>query len=64
MKNKGGITIGIDYETDCEYQLALFLSTLDIIIDKYNLQNMDKNEMENVLQHLFNQLCCELELEM
>lgn len=61
-------TITIELRTDYAYQLALFLGVQDIedtnyIIDKYNL-NMNKNEIEDVLQHLFNQLCCELELEM
>ena len=61
-------TININLRTDYAYQLAIFLGVQDIedtkyIIDKYNL-NMNKNEMEDVLQHLFNQLCCELELEM
>ena len=67
MKNKVE-TITINLRTDYAYQLAIFLGVQDIedtkyIIDKYNL-NMNKNEMEDVLQHLFNQLCCELELEM
>lgn len=61
-------TININLRTDYAYQLVLFLGVQDIedtkyIIDKYNL-NMNKNEIEDVLQHLFNQLCCELELEM
>ena len=61
-------TININLRTDHAYQLAIFLGVQDIedtkyIIDKYNL-NMNKNEIEDVLQHLFNQLCCELELEM
>lgn len=67
MKNKVE-TITINLRTDYAYQLAMFLGMQDIedtkyIIDKYNL-NMNKNEIEDVLQHLFNQLCCELELEM
>ena len=61
-------TININLRIDYAYQLAIFLGVQDIedtkyIIDKYNL-NMNKNEIEDVLQHLFNQLCCELELEM
>lgn len=65
MKNKVETTVAIDFQSDCEYQLAIFLRALDIedIIDKYNL-NMNKNEMKDVLQHLFDKLCCELELEM
>ena len=67
MKNKVE-TITINLRTDYAYKLAMFLGMQDIedtkyIIDKYNL-NINKNEMEDVLQHLFNQLCCELELEM
>ena len=66
MKNKVE-TITINLRTDYAYQLAIFLGVQGIedtkyIIDKYNL-NMNKNETEDVLQHLFNQLCCELELE-
>lgn len=67
IKNKVE-TININLRTDYAYALASFLGVQGIedtkyIIDKYNL-NMNKNEMEDVLQHLFNQLCCELELEM
>ena len=61
-------TITINLRADYAYQLALFLRVQDIedtiyTIDKYNL-NMDKNEMEDILRHLVNQLCCELELEL
>lgn len=67
MENKVE-TITINLRTDYAYQLALFLRVQDIedtiyTIDKYNL-NMDKNEMEDILRHLVNQLCCELELEL
>lgn len=67
MKNKIE-TININLRIDYAYQLAIFLGVQDIedtnyIIDKYNL-NMNKNEMEDILQHLFDKLCCELELEM
>ena len=73
--NKGGInmknkieTITIELRTDYAYQLALFLGVQDIedtsyIINKYNL-NMNKDEVDDILQNLFNKLCCELELEM
>ena len=61
-------TITIELRTDYAYQLALFLGVQDIedtnyIIGKYNL-SMNKNEVEDALQNLFNKLCCELELEM
>ena len=61
-------TITLNLRTDYAYQLALFLGVQCIedtkyIIDKYNLK-MNKNEMEDILQHLFNQLSCELELEL
>ena len=60
-------TITINLRSDYAYQLALFLGEQSIkdteyIIDKYNLK-MNKNEMEDILQHLFNQLYYELELE-
>ena len=61
-------TLTIELRADYAYELALFLGIQDIedtsyIINKYNL-NMDKNEMDGILQNLFNKLCCELELEM
>ena len=61
-------TITIELRTDYAYQLALFLGVQDIedtsyIINKYNL-NMNKDEVDDILQNLFNKLCCELELEM
>ena len=67
MKNKIE-TITIELRTDYAYQLALFLGVQDIedtsdIINKYNL-NMNKDEVDDILQNLFNKLCCELELEM
>lgn len=67
MKNKVE-TITINLRADYAYQLALFLRVQDIedtiyTIDKYNLK-MNKNEMEDILRHLVNQLCCELELEL
>ena len=60
-------TITINLRSDYAYQLALFLGEQSIkdteyIIDKYNLK-MDKKEMDDIVQHLFNQLACELELE-
>ena len=67
MENKVE-TITINLRNDHAYQLALFLGIQDIedtkyTIDKYKL-HMDENEMEVILQHLFNQLSCELGLEM
>lgn len=67
MKNKVE-TITINLRTDYAYRLAIFLGVQGIedtkyIIDKYNL-NMNKNEMEDILQRLYDQLYCELELEM
>ena len=67
MKNKIE-TVTIELRTDYAYQLALFLGVQDIedtgyIINKYNL-NMNKDEVDDILQNLFNKLCCELELEM
>lgn len=67
MKNKVE-TITINLRADHAYALASFLGVQGIedtreIIEKYNL-NMNKNEMEDILQHLFDKLCCELELEM
>ena len=66
MENKVE-TIALNLRVDYAYQLALFLGVQCIedtkyIISKYNLK-MNKNEMEDILQHLFNQLCIELELE-
>ena len=67
MKNKIE-TVTIELRTDYAYQLALFLGVQNIedisyIINKHNL-NMNKDEMDDILQNLFNKLCCELELEM
>ena len=67
MENKVE-TITLNLRTDYAYQLALFLGVQCIedtkyIIDKYNL-NMNKKEMDDIIQHLFNQLACELELEL
>lgn len=67
MKNKIE-TVTIELRTDYAYQLALFLGVQDIedtsyIINKYKL-NMNKDEVDDILQNLFNKLCCELELEM
>ena len=67
MENKVE-TITLNLRADHAHQLALFLGVQGIedtkyIIDKYNLK-MNKNEMEDILQHLFNQLACELELEL
>ena len=61
-------TLTIELRADYAYELALFLGIQDIedtshIINKYNLK-MDKKEMDDILQNLFNKLCCELELEM
>lgn len=61
-------TINIQLRTDYAYQLAIFLGVQDIedtkeAIKKYKL-HMDENEMEAILQHLFEQLSCELGLEM
>ena len=61
-------TITINLRSDYAYQLALFLGEQSIkdteyIIDKYNLK-MNKKEMDDIIQHLFNQLACELELEL
>lgn len=61
-------TLTIKLRADYAYELALFLGVQDVedtsyIINKYNLK-MDENEMDAVLQNLFNKLCCELELEM
>lgn len=61
-------TLTIELRADYAYDLALFLGIQDIedtsyIINKYNLK-MDKKEMDDILQNLFNKLCCELELEM
>ena len=60
-------TITLNLRADYAYQLALFLGVqtrkdTEYIIDKYNLK-MDKKEMEDIVQHLFDQLACELELE-
>ena len=60
-------TITINLRSDYAYQLALFLGIqsredTEYIIDKYNLK-MDKKEMDDIVQHLFDQLACELELE-
>ena len=60
-------TITINLRSDYAYQLALFLGEQSIkdteyIIDKYNLK-MNKKEMDDIIQHLFNQVACELELE-
>ena len=60
-------TITINLRADYAHQLALFLGVqsrkdTEYIIDKYNLK-MDKKEMDDIVQHLFNQLACELELE-
>ena len=60
-------TITINLRSDYAYQLALFLGVQCIedtkyIIEKYDLK-MDKKEMDDIVQHLFNQLACELELE-
>ena len=60
-------TITINLRADYAHQLVLFLGAqcikdTEYIIDKYNLK-MDKKEMDNIVQHLFNQLACELELE-
>ena len=59
--------ITINLRSDYAYQLALFLGIqsrkdTEYIIDKYNLK-MDKKEMDDIVQHLFDQLACELELE-
>ena len=61
-------TLTIELREDYAYELALFLGIQDMedtsyIINKYNLK-MDKKEMDDILQNLFNKLCCELELEM
>ena len=61
-------TITINLRSDYAYQLALFLGEQSIkdteyIIDKYKLK-MNKKEMDDIIQHLFNQLACELELEL
>ena len=61
-------TLTIELRADYAYELALFLGIQDMedtsyIINKYNLK-MDKKEMDDILQNLFNKLCCELELEM
>ena len=60
-------TITINLRADYAHQLVLFLGAqsrkdTEYIIDKYNLK-MDKKEMDDIVQHLFNQLACELELE-
>ena len=60
-------TITINLRADYAHQLVLFLGAqcikdTEYIIDKYNLK-MDKKEMDDIIQHLFNQLACELELE-
>ena len=67
MKNKIE-TVTIELRTDYAYQLALFLGVQNIedisyIINKHNL-NMNKDSVDDILQNLFNKLCCELELEM
>ena len=72
-KGKEGImrskveTITINLRADYAHQLVLFLGAqcikdTEYIIDKYNLK-MNKKEMDDIIQHLFNQLACELELE-
>ena len=66
MRSKGE-TITINLRADYAHQLALFLGVqsrkdTEYIIDKYNLK-MNKKEMDDIIQHLFNQLACELELE-
>ena len=60
-------TITINLRADYAHQLVLFLGAqsrkdTEYIIDKYNLK-MDKKEMDDIVQHLFDQLACELELE-
>ena len=60
-------TITINLRSDYAHQLALFLGIqsrkdTEYIIDKYNLK-MDKKEMDDIVQHLFDQLARELELE-
>lgn len=67
MKNKVE-TITINLRVDHAYALASFLGIQGIedtrkIIEKYKL-NMNEYEMEDILQHLYDQLYCELELEM
>ncbi len=66
MKNKIE-TINIQLRTDYAWELVRFLGARDVedtkeIIDKYKL-HIDEYEMEAILRHLFNQLCCELDLE-
>ena len=61
-------TITINLRADYAHQLVLFLGTqcikdTEYIIDKYNLK-MNKKEMDDIIQHLFNQLACELEVEL
>ena len=61
-------TITINLRADYAHQLVLFLGAqcikdTEYIIDKYNLK-MNKKEMDDIIQHLFNQLACELELEL
>lgn len=66
MNNKTE-TINIQLRTDHAWELVRFLGAQDIedtkyTIDKYKL-HMNEEEMEGILQHLFNQLSCELGLE-
>jgi hypothetical protein len=66
MNNKTE-TINIQLRKDHAWKLVRFLGAQDIedtkdTIDKYKL-HMNEEEMEAILQHLFNQLSCELGLE-
>ena len=60
--------INIKLPCDDAYSLAILLGIQGIddtrhIINKYGLKIKDY-EMEDILQHLFNLLSCELEIEM
>lgn len=60
--------ININLTDEHAYKLVIYLGVQDLddtihIIDKHNL-NIDYNEMDEVLQHLFSLLSCELKIEM
>ena len=67
MSGEKDKTINIQMGIDKLFELVRFLGAQNIedtkhTIDKYKLQ-MDEEEMEAILQDLFNQLSCELGLE-
>lgn len=60
--------ININLTNEQARKLAIYLGVQDLddtihIIDNHNL-NIDYDEMDEVLQHLFGLLSCELKIEM